>query len=294
MSRKHNLRLKGDEDQDLQGYQSTVAHLSDIALKDLLKAIEDDEVALPTLPEVALAVREAAESPDVSISQLASVIGTDTALTARILKVVNSPLLRSGWEISDLQAAIGRLGVIYTSNLAVGLAMEQMFCGKSKAVDGKLRDIWRKSLLVAGVCYSICRHRSDLKADQAMLAGLVHMIGVLPILTYADQHQVLNSTPADLDGVIELIHPQIGSRILEQWDFPSQLTAVPRGYADLARRSAQLDYVDVVQAATLIAGLSGESNYGAIDWDMVPAIQTLGLKRSDVPVYLEEAAQFAV
>ncbi|KSQ21807.1 histidine kinase [Pseudomonas aeruginosa] len=271
-----------------------MAHLSDIALRDLLKAIEDDEVALPTLPEVALAVREAAESPDVSISQLASVIGTDTALTARILKVVNSPLLRSGWEITDLQAAIGRLGVIYTSNLAVGLAMEQMFCGKSKAVDGKLRDIWKKSLLVAGVCYSICRHRSDLKADQALLAGLVHMIGVLPILTYADHHNELHTAPADLDSVIERIHPQIGFRILEQWDFPAQLTAVPRGYADLTRRSGALDYVDVVQAAALITSLGGESKYAAIDWDTVPGIQALGLKRSDVHLYLEEATQFAV
>ena len=101
--------------------------LADKVQQALTQAIENDELVLPTLPEVALRVREAAEDPDVSIPTLAKVIGNDTALTARIIKVVNSPLLRTNREINDLQMAISRLGINYTSNLATGLAMEQMF-----------------------------------------------------------------------------------------------------------------------------------------------------------------------
>ena len=66
-------------------------------------------------------------------------IAADAALTARIIKVVNSPLLRTNKEITDLQMAVGRLGINYTCNLATGLAMEQMFQATSDVVDATSR-----------------------------------------------------------------------------------------------------------------------------------------------------------
>ena len=69
-------------------------------------------------------------------------IGNDAALTARIFKVVNSPLLRTNKEITDLQMAIGRLGINYTCNLATGLAMEQMFQATSDVID-RTPGCWR-------------------------------------------------------------------------------------------------------------------------------------------------------
>lgn len=293
MSRKHNLSPVGTSKKALLNCSPlSPEDVAEQTLRALLNAIEDDEVTLPTLPEVALKVREAAESPEVSTAQLAAVIGTDTALTARMLKVVNSSLLRSGWEITDLQAAVGRLGVIYTSNLAIGLAMEQMFRSKSKAVDNKLREIWRRSLLVAGVCNSICKRRSDIRADQAILAGLVHQIGVLPILTYADQQCVQIST-ADLNHLINQIHPVIGHRILSRWEFPPELAEVPRGFSDLKRMSEQIDYVDVVQAASIITSYGGAGPFESVDWEGNHALMALGLDRAELGLYLEEATVLA-
>jgi HD-like signal output (HDOD) protein len=289
VSRKHNFTPVGKGEAAVTDRKMSLDDISEQTLRALLKAIEGDEIALPTLPEVALRVREEAESPDVSIAKLASVIGTDTALTTRILKVVNSPLLRSGWMINDLQSAIARLGVVYTSNLAVGLAMEQMFRSKSKTVDEKLREIWRQSLLTAGLCHLICRKRSDLKADQAILAGLVHMLGVLPILTYADA-QDLELSPGDLEHVITQAHPVIGQKILAEWNFPSQLTNVPCGYADLTRKTEHLEYVDVVQAACILSAPAGSEPFGDVDWNDVPSLEALGLKRGEAALYLEEAA----
>ncbi len=292
MSRKHNLSLNGEVEHFQEAHPLPAAKISERTLQDLLKAIDDDEVALPSLPEVALKVREAAESPEVSIGQLSSVICTDTALTARILKVVNSPLLRSGWEITDLHAAIGRLGLVYTSNLAVGLAMEQMFRSKSQAVDRKLRLIWSRSLTVAGVGHAICRRRTDLKADQATLAGIVHKIGVLPILAYIDQHE-LQIAPAELDSLIDEIHPIIGHRILTQWDFPKQLAEVPRGYLDLARESLHPDYVDVVQAASIISSKGCTGRYAKLDWSSVSSLRALALEPGEASQYLDEAVLLA-
>ena len=139
----------------------------------LMEAIDRDQLVLPTLPEVALRVREAAEDPDVSIPLLVQEISNDAALSARLIKVVNSPLLRTRQEITDLAMAVNRMGISYTANLATGLAMAQMFQATSDVVDQKMRQVWARSLEVAGISHVLCRHYTKLKADQATLGGIL-------------------------------------------------------------------------------------------------------------------------
>ncbi|MCW1936401.1 MULTISPECIES: HDOD domain-containing protein [Pseudomonas] len=254
-----------------------MSKLAEKVQQELIHAIENDELVLPTLPEVALRVREAAEDPDVGIPQISKVIGNDAALTARIIKVVNSPLLRSNKEITDLQMAVSRLGINYTCNLATGLAMEQMFQATSDVVDRKMREVWNKSTEIAGICHVLCRHYTRLMPDQATLAGLVHQIGVLPILTYAEEHNELLADSISLNHVIEQIHPIIGDKILRTWEFPEPIAIVPSQYLDFTRDSAKVDYVDIVQVATLQSYLGSEHPYTQLDWSKVPAFAKLGL-----------------
>ncbi|WP_017937926.1 HDOD domain-containing protein [Zestomonas thermotolerans] len=257
-----------------------MSKLAEKVQAELIQAIENDELVLPTLPEVALRVREAAEDPDISIQALSKVIGNDAALSARIIKVVNSPLLRTSREITDLQTAIGRLGINYTCNLAVGLAMEQMFQATSDVVDRKMREVWNKSTEIAGICHVLCKHYTRLMPDQATLAGLVHQIGVLPILTYAEENDALLADSISLNHVIERIHPILGDRILSAWEFPEQIRQVPSQHLDFARDSAKADYVDIVQVATLQSYLGTQHPYAQIDWSQVSAFARLGLDPS--------------
>lgn len=254
-----------------------MSKLAEKVQQELIHAIENDELVLPTLPEVALRVREAAEDPGVGIPQISKVIGNDAALTARIIKVVNSPLLRSNKEITDLQMAVSRLGINYTCNLATGLAMEQIFQATSDVVDRKMREVWNKSTEIAGICHVLCRHYTRLMPDQATLAGLVHQIGVLPILTYAEEHNELLADSISLNRVIEQIHPIIGDKILRTWEFPEPIAIVPSQYLDFTRDSAKVDYVDIVQVATLQSYLGSEHPYTQLDWSKVPAFSKLGL-----------------
>ena len=251
--------------------------LAEKVQQELIQAIENDELVLPTLPEVALKVREAAEDPNVGIADLAKVIGNDAALTARIIKVVNSPLLRTSKEITDLQMAVGRLGINYTANLATGLAMEQMFQATSDVVDKKMREVWNKSTEIAGICHVLCKHYTRLLPDQATLAGLVSQIGILPILTYAEDHSELLADSISLNHVIEAIHPIIGDKILRTWDFPEPIACIPSQFLNFQRNSAKADYVDIVQVAMLQSYLGSEHPYTKLDWSTIPAFAKLGL-----------------
>ncbi|MFV3289520.1 HDOD domain-containing protein [Pseudomonas sp. NY11955] len=246
--------------------------LAEMVQAQLLDAIEKDDLVLPTLPEVALSIREAAEDSEISVAALSKVIGRDAALSARLIKVVNSPLLRAAVEVTDLHTAITRLGINYSCNLAIGLVIEQIFHARAPAVEQKLRDIWANSLEVAGISYEICRRFTHLKPDQATLGGLVNQIGALPVLIYAEEHNELLSDPVCLHYVIEQIQPVLGDKILKAWEFPEQLVNLPSQVQDLDRQTDKVDYIDIVQIARCISQRGRHRPLAAL-----PAYRHLGL-----------------
>ncbi|WP_152206163.1 HDOD domain-containing protein [Marinobacter changyiensis] len=243
---------------------------------DLLTAIENDKLVLPTLPEAALQVREIAESDESSILDLVKVISTDTALSARLIRVCNSPLFRGSRAIENLNMAVSRLGMAYTSNLAMGLAMEQMFQATSEMIDKRLRATWQTSTEVAGICHVLAQHYTKLKPDQATLAGLVHLIGILPVLRYVEDQDIQISSIM-LDNVIDEIHPVLGYEILKKWDFPPELQQVPLEYAKFQREVPSADYADLVMVANLQLIAGSDHPLTEMDWTTISAFDRLGM-----------------
>jgi len=245
--------------------------------QDIVEAIKSDDLVLPTLPEVALRVRSEAEDPESSLNSLGKVISNDPALSARVIKVANSAFFRTSKEISDLKMALMRLGMEYTANLAIGLAMEQMFQATSNIIDKRMREIWQRSSEIAGICHVLCLHRSHLKPDQAMLAGLIYKIGALPILTYAEEHPSLLKDSFSLDAVIQSLYPAIGNVILKKWDFPIELQHVPTSHLQFNRTIAKADYSDIVTVAMLQSYMGTETDMGNVDYSQVSSFERLGL-----------------
>jgi len=244
---------------------------------EITTAINNDQLVLPTLPEVALKVREVADDPDADIDKLTLVIGGDAALSARIIRVANSPLLRANRAIEDLRTALMRLGIQYTCNIATGLAMEQMFQATSDLVDMRMREVWSRSSEVAGISHVLCKHYTRLRPDQATLAGLIHKIGVLPILTYAEDHPALLKDSFTLDAVIDELHAPIGDIILKTWGFPDELAHIPTQHINFARESSKADYGDIVTVAMLQSYVGTDSAMAKIDCSKVKAFERLGL-----------------
>jgi len=253
--------------------------MSDIAEKVLLaitKSIKNDEMVLPTLPEVALQVRDAAEDENADVATLCKVLQNDTALSARVIKVTNSPLMRTNQTITDLKTAVSRLGIKYTANLAMGLAMEQMFQATNDSIDQLLRENWQKSTEIAGICHVLCRHYTKLAPDQATLAGLVHRIGALPVLTFAENHQALQKANV-LKLLIDKLSPTLGTLILKHWDFPVELQNVPKEHLRFSRDIETVDYADLVMIAMLQTTIDTDHPYAQMDWSEISAFQRVGL-----------------
>ena len=252
--------------------------LADSIKSDILKALQQDKLELPVLPEMALRIRDTAEDADVTVAQLAKVIGDDPALAARVVRVANSPLLRGARSIEDLSSAISRLGITFTANLATGIAMEQMFQSTSESIDALLHETWSHATKVAALSTSLARTRTRLRPDQAMLAGLTHAIGVLPVLAWAENDDRLAEDRALLNAVIAQVHPELGAAILRSWEFPSELLTVPLQYSQYDRAIARADYADVVMVANLCSHMGSDHPLAQMDLQPVSALARLGFE----------------
>lgn len=243
----------------------------------LIDAIQSNRIVLPTLPEVALRIRDAAEDPNTDVASFAKELGFDAAISARVMRVANSPLMRGNSKVTDVKSATARLGIQYSCNLAVGLAMEQMFQATSDAVDARMREIWTHSTEVAGISAVLARTYTRLKPDQATLAGLVHKIGALPILRFAEEDRALLRDLSMLDQLIDALHGEIGKLILDTWGFPPDIASVPLAYLDFARRPPTVDFADIVMVANLQSYMGRDHPLGRIDWNTVSAFGRIGL-----------------
>jgi len=251
----------------------------------LIEDISNNKLELPTLPEVALKVRETVESDSVNAKKVAEVIGSDAALSARLIQVANSPMYRGNKQIEDIQMAVARMGFTVTRDLVVGLAMRQMFQATSEVTDLRLRLVWEHSTQVAALTTMLCKHFTKLKPDQAMLAGLVHDIGVLPILVRAEEYPELLENPQLLDNITRELHTRLGTLILDSWDFPQELIDVAAQHENLEYDSGdKIDYVDLVQVANIQAHMGSNHPLGQLDLSKIPSCNKLGMTGEEVDI----------
>lgn len=254
---------------------------------EILEDMANNHLVLPTLPEVALKIREVVDDPNTSAADVAKIIVTDAALSTRLIKIANSPLYRGRHPINNVQTALARLGITLVRNLVTSLVMEQIFQATSEPVDRRMRKLWEQSTQVAAIAYVLANQMSRFKADEALLAGLIHQIGALPILIRAEETPELLENEAVLDQIIAQLSSPLGKAILEAWRFPPELVAVTAEHNDLQRNpKPEPDLVDVVIVAKLQSNLENIELHE--DWHTIPALAKLGFSADICVINLEE------
>ncbi|NGY05413.1 HDOD domain-containing protein [Solimonas terrae] len=242
----------------------------------VIDALARDKLVLPTLPEIALHVRQLAQREDVSAGALAVELQKDAALSVRLIRVANSAAQRGGHRVDNVRQAVTRLGFDYTRLLVSGLAIEQMFARGAPQIESRLRKSWQQSVDVAAAAQVLAAHCTLLNPEMAMLAGLVHDIGVLAILRLAESHQAVLDDPAELDNVLEVLAPRIGCMVLQAWHFPAELVEVPRQWRVFGEQhDGAPTYADVVRVAVLQSSAGRQAPYDKVDRAAVPAYRKL-------------------
>jgi len=262
-------------------------------VRSLSAELSRGRVELPSFPDVVVRVRRALADEASTVDQVVRIVGSEPALAARLLKMSNSAMLnRSGRQVTDLRTAVNRMGHNMVRSAAISFAMAQIrAASRLQGLDGLLQSLWETSTRVAAMSFVLARKLTRLNPDEAMLAGLLHNIGKLYIVTRAEKHPELFSDPAFMNEVIRDWHAAIGKAILENWEFADSMAEAIASQDDLGRESPDAaDLSDVVAAALLIAGFMSDPQGLEVAMQGLPVTNRLGLNGEKSAVILNESA----
>ncbi|GEK10153.1 HDOD domain-containing protein [Pseudoalteromonas peptidolytica] len=235
----------------------------------LTDRINNDTLVLPTLPEIAVRVRQAADDPEINLMQMADVISHDPALAARMIKVANSAFMGRSVKVNTLNQAVTRIGLRQIKNIATAMAMEQLFVSNNKLIKTYMDKAWQKTLKVA--CQAITtmdfylrvNKHTSLNRDTITLASLVFNIGVLPILTEAERHPEVFANPSFLAHAIQKLGGKIGGAIMREWEFTDEFVEVAESWANPNYRPEHVCYVDFIRVGAIVEGILQVSDKSA-------------------------------
>ena len=226
----------------------------------LIEKVRTDTLVLPSLPEIALKIRKLAEDPNVNLAKMAEMISHDPALSARIMKIANSAFVGRGVHVNTLQQATTRIGLRYIKNVVTAMAMEQLFVSKSPMIKKYMDQVWAETLeLTSFALAAMQQYNSNYKYtavnfDTMTLAGLVHNIGALPVLTEAEKQLDVFGNEEFLKQATASIAGPIGSTILRSWGFPDELIEVAEHWDHPDYQPKHPSYVDFIRIAAIKQG----------------------------------------
>jgi putative nucleotidyltransferase with HDIG domain len=198
--------------------------------EDLVKGV----VKLISLPEIYIRVSQILEDPNHNSKQLGDIISHDPALTARILRIVNSAYYSLATKIELVSRAVSVIGEDDLRNLVLATSAVDTF----KRIPNQLVDIdlfWRHSVHTGIISRLLSKHCNILHGERLFVAGMLHDIGKL-ILYFKEpelSQQVLLAA-AESDGllyksekeIIGFTHGDVGAALISAWQLSDTLKEV--------------------------------------------------------------------
>ncbi len=182
---------------------------------------------LPSLPAVALKIINASKDPDISLHEVASIISSDPAISAKLLKIANSPLYSQRRSLNNLREALTLLGFNASLTIALSFSLLQSLGSHNKNHE----NYWKRSIVSASIARMLGVRLKVAKLDDLFLASLLQDIGILVIQCLADSPYSKDETKGL--SHIERIqfemeqfgtdHAIIGAWLLNSWDLPEYL-----------------------------------------------------------------------
>ncbi|HEX6996886.1 MAG TPA: HDOD domain-containing protein [Gammaproteobacteria bacterium] len=246
---------------------AATADMADTAAFDIVARVaeemQSDHFELPGFPEAVLRIQRTLQSPDASADDVVRILSSEPALAAQALRIANSALLRrTDGEITDLRRAVTLMGFNMVRAVAAAFAIHQLRLreGYSAAARAEIETIWRDSVQVASVCAILARHCTHVSADEALLAGLLHVLGRLYIVMRAEG--IGGAADPSLRSA-SACHALIGKAILAGWGLPAALQRAVERQDDVDYDEERVSPTHVLIAAKLLTAGDGAAAQAA-------------------------------
>jgi diguanylate cyclase (GGDEF)-like protein len=186
---------------------------------------------LPSIPVVVLEVLDICQGDDIGIGQVAKVLSRDPALSARVLKVANSPWYGVRSQITTLERAVTILGINATLSLALSFSLVRgLQSTKGAGLDHQT--YWKRCVTTAAASQVIGRWANAAGHNELFLGGLLQDIGILALDVSVPEtyDRLITSAKGDHELLAKLElqeigcdHAEIGAWLLERWNLPLNL-----------------------------------------------------------------------
>jgi HD-like signal output (HDOD) protein len=259
---------------------------------ELASQLSWGKVDLPGIPDIAIRVRKALQDDEISTEQLERVVGSEPVLAGRLVQLANSAALNvSGRRISELRTAISRCGFSMVRTTAIAYAISQLRNHRElKDLQQPLSVLWKRCTLVAAMCRAFAPRISKVNPDTAMLAGLLHGVGELYILTRVRGHMKLFRNDAAYRSIIRDWHASVAKAILENWELDEEIVNAVGEFEHFDREHLGIvDLTDVLTVSYLLASYHQHPSTLELNMNDVAVCKRLGLTLLDYETLIRES-----
>jgi len=225
---------------------------------ELESRLSAGSLELPLLPGVAMEITSAAAKEDADARTIADMLKRDAALSAHVLRIVNSPVYSPRAQIVSLQQAVARVGAVKIREIALIIACRTGVF-KAKGYEQEIDQVFKHSIGTALFAQEIARNTRN-NVEDAFLCGLLHDVGrpvlLQALLTLLREAKVLATRNAVLELVSEL-HEAAGSALARAWALP-ETVIVALGKHHTSSPDQESTPVRIVSLADRFAHLTDE------------------------------------
>ena len=246
-------------------------------LSNLSTTIVDNISSLPQFPENIIMVQKMINDPKSEMSDIARQISMDPALTADLLKIVNSAQYMLSKKVDSIAEAVKMVGIRGIKNLLYSYGTQKLLGDDTS--DKKA--LWEHCYKAAFYAFNLVKNfRKDRNLlDDVYVGGILHDMGKIifsnvhpdllkKINEFCNERGMPSSTFEDLSAGMN--HAEIGALIAEKWNFPEGLVNSIRYHHDPL--SAPEEYRDLVNTVYL-ANMFCEFELGNVSFEQFePAV----------------------
>lgn len=262
-------------------------------VKLLATELSKGQVELPSVPEVVIKLQRTLADENVSNETVVVVVGAEPMLAGKLMTMANSAALNtSGRKIVDLRTAVARVGFNIVRSAALSFAVEQLRRAEEyQSLQSPLDALWKSSVQIAAVSHVLARRFTSLNGDAALLAGLMHNVGRIYILTRASKSPQLMADRLTYNSMVRDWHSNVAKAVLENWRVAEEIVEAVTGYEDLDREArGPVTLTDVLGLAIVLEqrrnSLSSEP-----DEKLLKGLRRLQLQPSDCISVIDESAE---
>ncbi len=237
-----------------------------------------EKLALSIFPSVVDMIQRAM-SRDINEGQAARIIETDAVLAAKLISVANSPLFLGAGAVYTVFDAVNQLGLKATQHLVKNACTNYSLNSSNRPYLERLQAASVDSLLVSGLCFALANWAKTVDPKQAVTAGLLSNIGIMPFAHYVDKFPSKLYGQQEIDKGWPIVRGFMGSFVLDRLGFPEELSRIPTAAEDWMYDCGDaLDLTDIVIISRLLLNKNDLMTKGLPPVEEIPAVKKLGGK----------------